>query len=92
MINKKVKENLGIFNETKISILYALFECKDFLCGCDLVEKVDIPKNLLSYHLKSLRQLDLIEETRCGQKKQYKIKEDKKEKVLKILKVLEIIK
>jgi len=91
MLSIKTRHNLGIFNENKIIILHTLFQCSDYLCGCDLIARIEIPKNLLSYHIKSLRELGLIEETRCGQKKQYRITEDQREKVKSILTILEVI-
>lgn len=71
-------KNLWLFDKNKLSILYVLLNCKEEenFCGCDLVEKLDIPKNLLSYHIKQLREAGLIGEKKCGRNKNYFI-EDK---------------
>ena len=84
-------KNLWIFNKNRIRILHSLYTCADEQCGCDLIEVLDIPKNLLSYHIKMLRDNGLIEEKRCGQKKLYTIVTDQKEYVEDILGVLEMI-
>ncbi|MDD3647538.1 MAG: ArsR family transcriptional regulator [Candidatus Dojkabacteria bacterium] len=72
-------------------ILKSLYKCRDNICGCDLIEKLDIPKNLLSYHMKTLRDGGLIEEMRCGNRKNYVIRKEKVKFVRKILQVIELI-
>jgi DNA-binding transcriptional ArsR family regulator len=86
-----LKKNLQVFNENKLLILQFLFNCTDITCGCDLIEELNIPKNLLSYHIKQLEELGMIEESRCGRRKQYKIKTYSKAKVKKILEAVELI-
>ena len=88
----KLDNILIVFNKNKLLILKYLFECGDFLCGCDLIEKIDIPKNLLSYHIKQLEGLGYIEDVKCGTRKQYRLATSKKNKVKKILEVTELIK
>lgn len=79
--------NLWLFDRNKILILDALYNCEvnNSICGCDLAEMLEIPKNLLSYHIKLLREKGFICEEKCGQKKNYKIVQEKKPEVVKIL-------
>jgi DNA-binding transcriptional ArsR family regulator len=90
-MTKRLEDIISVFNKNKLLILLDLYECSDFLCGCDLVEKHSIPKNLLSYHIGQLRELGYIEEVRCGNKKQYRIASGKEDKVQKILEITELI-
>ncbi|HOX41511.1 MAG TPA: winged helix-turn-helix domain-containing protein [bacterium] len=91
-LNKTTQDLIGIFNSTKLLILKELSECTDKICGCDLIEKLAIPKNLLSYHIRTLRENGFIEEARCGQRKTYRIPENKSSKVRQILEIVELIK
>lgn len=70
---------LWLFDENKLKILHTLRECQmnKKICGCDLIGTIGIPKNLLSYHIKILREKDFVEEVKCGRRKEYQIKEDK---------------
>lgn len=72
-MNKKsnIKQFTSLFNENRVKILLQLFQCNKNVCGCDLVEKIGIPKNLLSYHINFLKKRSFIGEKRCGQKKNY---------------------
>lgn len=72
MTEKKI---IPIFNENRIKILEQLFKCQKNknICGCDIVENIEIPKNLLSYHISYLNKEGLIEDERCGQKKNYRL-------------------
>ncbi len=87
----RLQQNLSVFNENKLLILKCLYECDDFLCGCDLVEKMDLPKNLISYHIGKLEELGYIEATRCGRNKNYQIAAKKRRKVQQILVLVELI-
>lgn len=86
-----LSDKLSLFNESRILILKSLFECDDYMCGCDLVGRLDMPKNLLSYHIKELSRLGYIEERRCGKTKRYSLTADSRPKVDQILNLLEII-
>lgn len=90
-LNKPTLEKLKIFNDNKILILLALYKCEDVLCGCDLVELLKMPKNLLSYHMKYLVKLGYVSEKKCGKKKHYKIKTTRRDEVEAILKMVEAI-
>ncbi len=84
----KIK-NLWIFNEKRLLLLKVLLDCEEDLCGCDLIEELDINKTLLNYHINILKKNGYLEEEKCGRKKIYKIKDSKRDKVQKILKVIE---
>ncbi len=87
-----LQDKLAVFDVNKLMILKILFECNNNdICGCDLIERLELPKNLLSYHMKILSQLGYVQETRCGRKKNYTIKEDKRIKVKRILEVTDLI-
>jgi predicted transcriptional regulator len=51
-----------------------------------------LPKNLLSYHIKALKNLSLIEEVHCGRNINYKIKAEEKARVGQILGLFGLIK
>ncbi|OQA04391.1 MAG: Bacterial regulatory protein, arsR family [bacterium ADurb.Bin400] len=91
MLNDKNKKLLSLFSENKVLILKSLYECRENTCGCDLVATLGIPKNLVSYHLKQLREIGVVEETRCGKTKSYKIVDDEIERVGAILKIVELV-
>jgi len=89
-LTKKTKDLLSILDYNKVLILGCLASCSDNLCGCDLIEKLGIPKNLLSYHIKILEELDFIEATKCGRKRNYRLSKKKVDKTKEILRWLEI--
>lgn len=91
MISNKSREILSLFNENKLLILKSIYLCNENVCGCNLVEELSIPKNLVSYHIKTLREKGYIEEVKCGKNKKYKITAKKLDKVEEILKILELI-
>lgn len=82
---------LQLLDQNRLLILRALWTCDDPLCGCDMVEQLEIPKNLLSYHLRRLREAGFIEEARCGRRKQYRILDDRQPKVRQLLEIFELI-
>lgn len=87
-----LRQNLRVFDENKLMILKLLYKCSDNdICGCDLMANLNLSKNLVSYHMKVLLQLDYVQEVRCGRKKVYKINELLRQKIRKILEVTELI-
>jgi len=79
------------FNEQKLLILREIFMCDDDICGCDLIEKTGLSKDLLSYHVKSLRVRGFLEEVKCGVRKNYSISHEKANLVKEILKTAKLI-
>lgn len=91
-LSQETKEIIFLFNEHKLLILKEIYDCKDDICGCDLVKKVGISKDLLSYHIKSLKGLEILEEIPCGRKKNYKISMKKYDLVQNVLQITRLIK
>ena len=89
-LSRQSKEILAVFSEPKLLILRELFYCSEDICGCDLVEKIGISKDLLSYHIKTLRSTDYISEIKCGRNKKYVITKNKEKLVEKILDLLQM--
>lgn len=82
-------KDLEIFEENRIKILKVLLDCREDVCGCDLTEELNISKNLLSYHIKMLREAGYLEEERCGRRKKYKVAEDRVGVVKEIISLVE---
>ena len=90
-LNPRAIELIFVFNKHKLQILKELFDCKDDICGCDLVEKIGISKDLLSYHVKTLKEKGYVEAVKCGRNKKYVISPKKYDLVKKILKLAQLI-
>lgn len=90
-ISQTTKDVIFVFNEQKLLILKSIYECKDDICGCDLIEKTGLTKDLLSYHIKSLRDRGFLEEVKCGVRKHYKIRAEKTKLVSEILTTAKLI-
>jgi ArsR family transcriptional regulator, arsenate/arsenite/antimonite-responsive transcriptional repressor len=43
-------------------------------CVCDLSPRLGMPPNLLSYHLRVLREAGLVERTRVGRRVEYRVR------------------
>lgn len=89
-LSDKTKKLLRIMTDNRIKILLALFSSQNVECGTDLVEYTGMQKSLLTYHLKYLKDLEFIDEVKCGKFKNYKINRKKEVIVKNILKILEI--
>jgi DNA-binding transcriptional ArsR family regulator len=81
-------KNLWLFNEKRLAILRELLGC-DATGGCDLRECLHIKKTLLSYHLAVLRQKGIVEESKQGRDKYYRIAQGKTAFVKKVIAVVE---
>lgn len=66
----------------------ALQQCSDHLCGCDITEQLDLPKNLLSYHISKLTEHGIVTATKCGRRKQYIIAPDKRKFVAELIELV----
>lgn len=82
---------LSVFDKNKLLILDTLYKCHKDVCGCDLVNDLNLTKNLISYHIKILKNLGLITDIRCGNRKNYKLASDTIDDVEKILKAVHLI-
>ncbi len=81
-------KNLWLFNEKRIAILQELLGC-DAATGCDLREYLRIKKTLLSYHLSVLREKGIVEESKKGRDKYYRIRKEKLPFVKKVVSMVE---
>jgi len=80
--NKKANEELGytaeflkvIAEENRLKILCLLQ--KQEMCVCEIQEYFDLPQNLISHHLKVLKDMELVNSRKEGTKVMYSI--DKK--------------
>jgi len=89
-----VIKNLWLFEEKKLLILKSLYECskKNKLCGCDLVDGLSLKKNLLSYHIKVLKEKGYIQEMKAGRHCQYSLKKEKLSEIKRILSITGLVK
>lgn len=91
LLGQEQNEIISIFNTPKLLILLNIFQCQDDTCGCDLAGDLDMSKNLISYHVRILKEFGYLQEVRRGRNKIYKIPQSKLPKVEQILKVVELI-
>ena len=86
-----LKELSSLMNENKLRVLLAIYRCKSDVCACTIIDDLNMPKNLLSYHIKTLRELEIIEEVKCGRFKNYSIKKEKFKAIKRLLEITEMI-
>lgn len=91
MQDNQLQQIIKIFNINRMKILLAISGCNKNICGCDLVDQLDIAKNLLSYHMSSLEKQGLIQESRCGQKKNYLLTKKGEKMIVQIYKINKIL-
>lgn len=87
-IEKSVDLLKAISEPNRIRILYTL--SKDKVCVCELADIVGIPQNLMSFHLKTLHDVGILEKTREGNNIYYVIKDNWKNKIENIFQFLDI--
>ncbi len=73
----------AIGEQNRLRILCTL--AKEDKYAYELAEKLDLTHNLVSFHLKTLMEANVVESKRNGHKKIYSIKGQYKEEILKIL-------
>jgi ArsR family transcriptional regulator, lead/cadmium/zinc/bismuth-responsive transcriptional repressor len=91
-INKKIEESVDLLKAVsepnRLRILCVL--SKEKICVCDLAEKLGIQQNLLSFHLKTLFEVGILEKFREGNSIYYAIKKEWEKKIESIFKFLDI--
>lgn len=87
-IEKSVDILKAIGEPNRLKILCAL--SRDKICVCNLAEQLDIPQNLLSFHLKSLYEVGILKKKRDGNYIYYVIKKEWEPKIEKIFEFLDI--
>lgn len=90
VLTDKTKKMLRVMTDNRVKILVALYTSQNIECGTDLVKYTGMQKSLLTYHLKFLRDLEFVDEVKCGKYKNYKINRKKELIVKSILKILEV--
>lgn len=70
----------AVADPTRWAVLDTL--AREERCVCDLLLSVPVPGNLLSYHLKVLREAGLVTATRRGRRIDYALAEDAHERLL----------
>jgi ArsR family transcriptional regulator len=72
-----------ISDKTRLEILILLAEGKEH-CVCELVSHLNLPQNLVSYHLKLLREAGLVQATRRGSWIFYSLSPDAEAKITQV--------
>jgi DNA-binding transcriptional ArsR family regulator len=90
-MNNKIEELSFLINENKLRVISAIYKCTKDVCACNLVDNLGMPKNLLSYHIKTLREAGFIEEVKCGRFKNYCISKNKINRIKQILELVEML-
>lgn len=68
----------AISDESRIKILYFLRDGEK--CVCEIWKKLELPQNLVSHHLKVLKDLGLLDSKKDGLKVYYKINKNNLDK------------
>jgi len=69
---KRISQLFKIFSEVnRLKILFLLQ--KDRLCVCEMIEKLDLPQNLTSHHLRVLEKTRLVTNERKGRRIYYSL-------------------
>ncbi len=87
-IEKSVDLLKAISEPNRLRILCTL--SKDKICVCELADRVGVPQNLMSFHLRTLHDVGILDKIREGNNIYYVIKENWKNKVKSILQFLDI--
>lgn len=87
-IEKSVDLLKAISEPNRLRILCTL--SKDKVCVCELADSVGIPQNLMSFHLKTLHEVGILEKKREGNNIYYLIKKNWEKKVESIFEFLDI--
>ncbi|KUK50049.1 MAG: hypothetical protein XD75_0064 [Parcubacteria bacterium 33_209] len=87
-IEKSVDLLKAISEPNRLRILCTL--SKDKICVCELAEKIGIPQNLMSFHLKTLHEVGILEKKREGNNIYYVIAKKWNKKIENIFQFLDI--
>ncbi|MEK7098019.1 MAG: metalloregulator ArsR/SmtB family transcription factor [Patescibacteria group bacterium] len=68
----------AVSDESRIKILYFLRDGEK--CVCEIWKKLELPQNLVSHHLKVLKDLGLLDSKKDGLKVYYKINKNNLDK------------
>lgn len=87
-IEKSVDLLKAISEPNRLRILCTL--SKDKICVCELADKIGIPQNLMSFHLKTLHKVGILEKKREGNNIYYVITKKWNNKIENIFQFLDI--
>lgn len=73
----------SIADENRFKIIKLL--AKKSFCVCEIEEKLNLPQNLVSHHLSSLKEADLVKKCHCGKNNYYSLNEKTLNMVIKEL-------
>ena len=79
---KKVLDFLNLIKEEDRLKILILLNKKSY-CVCELVEILNLPQNLISYHLKTLKNFELLTLKPKGRKNFYELNQKQLKKYLK---------
>jgi len=89
---KKIEESTellkAISEPNRLRILCVLSKKK--ICVCELAQELNIPQNLISFHLKTLYDVGILKKEREGNTIYYAIKKDWGKRIEKIFEFLDI--
>ncbi len=80
----KIEEFLRVISEENRLKIICILK-KEEKCVCEIYKHLDLPQNLVSYHLKALKEMDLILAKKQGKKIFYKLNNKKIKKNIKTL-------
>jgi ArsR family transcriptional regulator len=87
-IEKSVDKLKAISEPNRLRILCTL--SKEKICVCELADKLNIPQNLMSFHLKTLYEVGILTKKREGNNIYYVIKKNWEKKLENIFQFLDI--
>jgi len=70
------------YNRVRILLLLS----KKETCACELIKSLNIPNNLVSHHLKTLYDLNILNSRKIGLHRKYSIKKDHKKQICGLIK------
>ncbi len=79
---KQIKKTMNVINDINRLRILSLFKKYKELCVCDIFQALRLKQNLVSYHLRILRQTGLVISERKGSNVYYR---KNKEKIVEII-------
>jgi DNA-binding transcriptional ArsR family regulator len=70
---RKIKDNLDILNDVNRLRILCLLRKNNEMCVCEIFAALDLPQNLVSYHLGKLKDAGFLEANKDGVKVIYRL-------------------
>lgn len=84
---KSIEDNISrlkkVLHKNRVKILLILDERET--CACEIIEKMRLPNNLVSHHLKTLSDLGILKGRKEGLHIKYSIRKERKKQVSRLL-------